>query len=296
MKALTLLPTLVLLFSLSASAEVFDGSFERIVCASSSNQQVRGSDLDRVLFTVPNFSPVKVFQGWGENKRTKRVEGQSVTFVKVQFPEQGDKIGWIAESLTRARSRCEGAAITLLSAPAITRISDTSVRSLSDPACCQFPTKGEPTANYETEQRRFGASRSGGGRTHAACDLYRFKNEPIMSVAPGVVLRDPYPFYQGTYALEVRHNGGFVVRYGEITPKRVAGVAANREVSMGQQVGYMGKVSSNCCEPMLHFELYSGAKTGSLNVGGNKYKRRTDLMNPTSYLRRWEINSWRHRR
>jgi len=322
MKALTLLPTVLALLSQAALADavletvpntlteasqkVFDGSFEKVVCVETPTLRVRDADLKTVLFLVPNFSPVKVFQGWGENKRTKKIEGETVTFIKVQFPGSGDQIGWIADYLIRPRSRCEGTrnepiptpapAPTPSPAPAPGPINDTNVRGLNDPACCAFPLKAEPTANYETEQRRFGANRDGGGRLHAACDLYRHKNDPIVSVAPGTVLRNPYYFYQDTYALEVRHEGGFVVRYGEITAKRAAGVGAGSQVKMGQVVGYMGKVSSNCCVPMLHFELYSGAKNGSLKSGGNKYGRRADILNPAKYLRRWEENSWRHRR
>ncbi len=320
MKTLTLLHVVLMVCSLAAKAEsvlemapdtldlasqkVFNGSFEKVVCVDDPFLRVRAPDLNRVLFTVPNHSPAKVFQGWGENKRTKRINGSKVTFIKVQFPAQGEQVGWIAEYLVRPRSLCRGADSEITPAPApAAEVSQppvssavSSISGLNDPECCFFPVKAEPTASYETEQRRFGARRSGGKRLHAACDLYRMKNEPVYSVAPGRVLRDPYHFYQGTYALEVRHAGGFVVRYGEITARRVSGVLSGREVKMGQMLGYVGKVNSNCCKPMLHFELYSGAKNGSLNRGSNKYLRRPDLMNPTAYLKRWEENTLRHRR
>jgi hypothetical protein len=39
---------------------------------------------------------------------------------------------------------------------------------------------------------------------------------------------------------------------------------------------------------MLHFELYSGEKTGALKSKTGKYKRRSDLMNPTPYLLKWQ--------
>ena len=134
----------------------------------------------------------------------------------------------------------------------------------------------------------FKARRGGGTRSHAACDLYRYKDEPILSVAPGVVLRGLYYFYQGTYALEVRHSGGFIVRYGELTGKKEIGVSNGKKVKMGQRVGYMGKVNSNCCRPMLHFELFKGTKSGSLSQKGNKFQRRSDLLDPTHYLQKWE--------
>ena len=83
--------------------------------------------------------------------------------------------------------------------------------------------------------------------------------------------------------------------YGEITGKVAAGIRGGAPVSMGQVVGYMGKVSSGCCNPMLHFELYSGARTGSLS-GGGKFRRRADLLDPTQYLRRWQETQFKPRR
>jgi murein DD-endopeptidase MepM/ murein hydrolase activator NlpD len=107
------------------------------------------------------------------------------------------------------------------------------------------------------------------------------------------VIRNLYYFYQGTYALEVKHAGGFIVRYGEITGKKAKEISEGGKVKQGQIVGYMGKVNSKCCEPMLHFELYTGKKTGSLSQRGkgNKYHRRSDLVDPTKYLLRWEQES-----
>jgi len=53
---------------------------------------------------------------------------------------------------------------------------------------------------------------------------------------------------------------------------------------MGQTIGYVGKVNSGCCEPMLHFELYSGKLTGALTQSGTKFQRRKDLVNPSALL------------
>jgi murein DD-endopeptidase MepM/ murein hydrolase activator NlpD len=122
---------------------------------------------------------------------------------------------------------------------------------------------------------------------HAACDLYRYKDEAMLSVAPGVVTRGLYYFYQGTYALEVKHDGGFIVRYGEVTGKSPSGTSKGSRLKMGQTLGYIAKVNSNCCNPMLHFELYKGNVTGPLSQSGNRYQRRSDLMNPTDYLLSW---------
>ena len=277
-----------------AQARTFSGPFEHVVCLKGGRLNVRNAELSRVLFSAENYEAVKLFQGQG----TKRGN-----YIKVQFPGHDQAVGWVAASLVRPRSRC-------LSAPQPQPVEEeeneqpeaqpapeaagrAQTRGLSDPNCCQFPVKGETTHDFASAQRRFGAGR--GGRLHAACDLYRYKNEPIMAVAPGTVLRPIYPFYQGTFALEVRHSGGFVVRYGEITGKVAAGIKGGAPVSMGQVVGYMGKVSSGCCNPMLHFELYSGSRTGSLS-GGGKFRRRADLLDPTQYLRRWQDTQFKPRR
>ena len=151
-----------------------------------------------------------------------------------------------------------------------------------------FPLANKPRVTYTSGVASFGSNRSGGRRKHAASDLYRAKGDNIRAVADGHVIRGHAFFYQGTYALEVKHSGGFVVRYGEIGSKKA--VSQGQRVKAGQTVGYMGKTT--CCQPMLHFELYSGAKTGPLSVGGNKYQRRSDLMNPTAYLQKWQARAF----
>jgi murein DD-endopeptidase MepM/ murein hydrolase activator NlpD len=118
-------------------------------------------------------------------------------------------------------------------------------------------------------------------------------NEPVVAVAPGVIIRPLYFFYLGTYALEVRHSGGFVVRYGELTGAIPKSVKASNKVKMGQIVGYIARVGTKTLmEPMLHFELYSGSSSGSLNsskrINGINYQRRSDLLNPTKYMLKWQ--------
>lgn len=103
-----------------------------------------------------------------------------------------------------------------------------------------------------------------------------------MAVADGEVIRNPYYFYSGTYALEVRHTGGFVVRYGEISTA-AQGVSAGSSVARGQVIAFVGKLESG--SSMLHFEMYAGTASGSLTVRGNPpYQRRSDLLDPTPYL------------
>lgn len=286
-----------------AEARAFNGPFEHVVCLSGGGLNVRGDNLATVLFTAENYSTVKLFQG-ADAKKSKLINGRKIQFLKAQFPGRDESVGWVAESLVRPRSRCKAAPQVEPANPKgeekeedaeLNPLSEVArIRGLNDPNCCQWPVKGQVTEDFATEQRRFGAGR--GRRVHAACDLYRFRNEPIYSVAPGKVLRALYPFYQETFAIEVVHSGGFVVRYGEVTGKRAPGLQKGAPVRMGQEVGYMGKVSSGCCAPMLHFELYSGSGSGGLSTRGNKYNRRSDLMDPTPYLRRWQVSKFKDRR
>lgn len=87
----------------------------------------------------------------------------------------------------------------------------------------RFPLRARPSLDYHQGpkggHRYFGANRkthSGGYRAHAGVDLIAPKGAEILTVADGEVIQDMYPFYMGTFALEVKHAGGMVVRYGEI--------------------------------------------------------------------------------
>lgn len=301
------------------------GSMEYVVCTSAGSLAVRSEDLEDVLFRAQRFEPVKLFQGWNKNKKKKKISGTVYSFVKAQFPKHADEdesSGWVADAFIKPKSECPGAGGGQGSDGDDQGSNNgsngnsgkgqgkpdtgdkagskgenkggngsgdsTSTAGLSDPNCCKFPLNSSPDRSFETGMARFGAGRSGGDRLHAACDLYQEKNTPILAVAPGKVIRGLYYFYQSTYAIEVKHSGGFVVRYGEITGRQASGASEDSRVSTGQQVGSMGKVDSGCCDPMLHFELYSGSKSGSLTQGGNDYQRRSDLLNPTKYLLNWQ--------
>jgi len=268
--------------------EVIQGSVENVVCISGDTLNVRAVDLNKVLFSARKGEKVKVFQGWdGETKKTKVINGSTYTFIKVQFPdrEEADQTeGWVAESFVEAKSTCQH-----VNDNTFVRNHNAVITSIDDKDCCEFPTVKRPTHAYTNGMRRFGAGRAKGKRLHAACDLYRYLNEPALSVGPGKVIVGKYYYYQGTYAIQVRHHGGFIAVYGELTGKAVKGVTQNAKIKMGDRIGYIGKVNSNCCRPMLHFELYKGTGKGPLKViGKNKYSRRSDLMNPTKYLLKWE--------
>ncbi|MGZ3694496.1 MAG: M23 family metallopeptidase [Bdellovibrionota bacterium] len=275
------------------------GPFKNVVCVDSSTLNVRNTALNTVLFSVKRYEKIKVFQGWGNNSVKKSIDGKMQTFVKVQFPDRDDKIGWIAKDFIKPQSQCEGAVKEEKKiVEKIERdnpVARVSVSGFDDPKCCEFPLNSSPDRDItDRGMWNFGWSRSHGRRTHAACDLYHNRGDTIVSVAPGVVVRDLYYFYENTYALEVRHSGGFVVRYGEVLGRRADGVSSGRRVEAGQTVGYMGKTSHP--NPMLHFEMYKGTAQGSLSGHGNKYQRRSDLMDPTKYLVKWEDSKFRDRK
>lgn len=272
------------------NADSLDG-MRTIICTSNTLLNVRDESLENVIFKAKRGEQVKVFQGWGNNTLTRTIDGVEYTFKKVQFANRESEdqtIGWVANAFIKAKSQCK----FLQNDNPEDQEVDTQITGLDDPKCCEFPTVKRPTHRYDSGMRRFAAGRSQGRRLHAACDLYRFKMEPILSVAPGKVVRNRYYFYQGTYAIEVVHSGGFVVRYGELDKKSIEGIKKGAKVKMGQRLGYMGKVNSNCCRPMLHFELYRGNKTGPLSVGGDMFQRRSDLMDPTPFLYRWEHDNF----
>ena len=255
--------------------EVQSGLLDYVVCIDGSVLNVRDESLNHVLFTVPRHASIKPVQSFGVDRLTKTIDGVPYIFTKAEFP--GQRIGWVAERYVMTRQECAGTAPTM----------EPNVPPPVVSTEWTFPTVLRPGVSYREGMRRFSAARSG-GRLHAACDLYRVINEQVVAISSGKVIRDKYYFYEGTYALEIKHSDGKVARYGEITGKNAPGVSTNQSVSTGQIIGYIGKVNSGCCTPMLHFELYTGALTGALSQSGNSYQRRKDLMDPTNLLMNWE--------
>jgi murein DD-endopeptidase MepM/ murein hydrolase activator NlpD len=274
------------------AADLTYSSAEQVICAK--GVALFDNDLRTPLHSLEGGTRAKLFQSWGDReiKRDSAEDGRTYVKVQATSAEKGAVTGWVPEEYLRAPQDCPGAESRPDSL--VDEILSGGVGAYAPPteSCCEFPLGNRPTQSYTSGMRAFAARRSGGRRLHAACDLYRQKGDPIRAVTDGKVIRGLYYFYQGTYAIELKHTGGFVVRYGEITGKRAVNSGAT--VRPGQTVGYMGK--TNCCTPMLHFELYSGTKSGPLSTGGNKFQRRADLINPTRYLQAWEGNSFRDRR
>ncbi|MFL4214760.1 peptidoglycan-binding protein [Enterobacter mori] len=162
-----------------------------------------------------------------------------------------------------------------------TETSNGTIAETSEGFC--FPFTELPVLSWANGGRQFGASRTG-GRKHAGCDLKFPAGTPIHAVADGVLLQKPYPFYSGTYAVEIRH-GDIILRYGEIAPGSYTG---GPTVKKGQIIAKVGLLKSG--SSMLHLEVYTnGASSASLS-GGGAYKRRSDVTDPAPYLNVWKNN------
>jgi murein DD-endopeptidase MepM/ murein hydrolase activator NlpD len=284
-----------------AGVSVTEGSNSLMVCMESGTLKVRDEELGKKIFTANAFEKVTLFNSWDSSDiKVKEIAGKDYEFIKVKFTEreaQDQQEGWVAKSFIQTQSDCP------FKEPTVNVASANNVKSLDDPNCCIFPVKARATADYTTHRvAKFGANRSG-GRKHAATDLYRFKNEPVVAVAPGKVIVGLKPFYFNSYYIVVKHVGGKVVRYGETTGKAVKGASAFNDVlSAGEKLGYVQQIitrKGNVLTPMLHFELYSGELSGALSLNrrtpqnkrGNynsSYKRRKDLLDPTPYMQKWE--------
>jgi len=152
-----------------------------------------------------------------------------------------------------------------------------------------FPIAGHDRKSYRKgTMGSFGWRRNGGKRLHAGCDIYAEPGTPIRAVADGVVLEN-LSFYCDTNRLVVDHHG-FIVNYGEISPKDSA--QKNAVVKRGQVIAYVGtlkdkKTKKPFARHMLHFELYGTStpltQEHILSRPGN-FQRRSDLMDPTQTL------------
>ena len=145
-----------------------------------------------------------------------------------------------------------------------------------------FPLPFVPRLRYDSGGRKFGASRDGGLRRHAGCDLIAPRGTLIYAIDDGYVVENARHFYRGTWQLAIRHAVG-VVRYCEVEEDDlIKSFKAGTRVKAGQLVAHVGKMYR---DSMLHFELYTGAMTGPLTVLSNKgFQRRADLTDPAPLL------------
>ena len=319
--SLVLVATATLVSGRAASAATTRTTLQTVACPDrgvpridlyNQNGQVTGLKIDA-------FEPINRFQGWGKNEVNKR----GLKFLRVQIPgvaslskkqvylyEGGVQNVSACESRRGEKSSAASGPVAASGKPSAAANDDaddegddehadapqapehqasadtTSGGGLASVNCCRFPLQKRPTS-YLAGKGRFGAGRKG-GRAHGGADLYGKVGQAVYAVAPGKVIRSPYYFKSGTLAVDVRHKGGFVVRYGEISNKNF-GLVLGKDVATGQQLGAM-KYVPGAPAAMLHFELYKGNLSGKLSGGRNKYHRRGDLINPTPYLQKWKVN------
>ncbi|MGZ3805620.1 MAG: M23 family metallopeptidase [Pseudobdellovibrionaceae bacterium] len=263
---------------------VLEGDLEYVLCSEDKTTDVLAKDLKTKVFSASRFETVIPSQSWDEKRKT--------SYLEVRFPdrENGPNSGWLPRSLVQLRNEC--APLKKIAPSEEDRVVDDSLATLdphvSRKDCCKFPTMRRSSQAYTSGMLQFRARRNNGRRRHAGCDLYRTRGEPAVAVASGTVLRGLYYFYQGVFALEIKHPK-FIARYGEVLGKYPNGVARGKNVVAGQEVGYIGRVNSGCCTPMLHFELFKGSSHGSLTRHRvPPFDRRSDVMDPTGLLRQWE--------
>ena len=155
-------------------------------------------------------------------------------------PQTWRKLG-VPELLTRSSS---GSPASPSSGPSRSPSADSNgtVAETGDGFCFPFPAL--PARSWTNGGRQFGASRSG-GRRHAGCDLIFPRGTLIYAVADGILVQPPYPFYEGTSAVEIRH-GNLLLRYGEIINGSYVG---GQTVQKGQVIAKVGRLhsGSSCC-------------------------------------------------
>ena len=272
---------LVLLFlvavSLLATSRSHADGLDYIVCTESDPLRIWDDSLTQVLFTADRFEPVKLVQSFDGAEASRE-------FVRVQFPTRSgaETSGWAAKPYIATKSNCSFYKEARISSDTTSDSAQSCVRDSS----CAFPLTHRPYITYRRGVASFGAPRA--GRAHAANDLYSRDGNHVLAIDDGTVINGLYYFYNGTYAIEVRHTGGFVVRYGEVS-NSAGGIMRGARVRRAQLVGYVGTVDTGCCEPMLHFEVYSGKASGPLTDRDNPgYSRRSDLLDATDALSEWE--------
>jgi len=114
-------------------------------------------------------------------------------------------------------------------------------------------------------------------------DLYAPFGSKIRAIADGVIIDYPYPFYDGTNALEVFHPGVGVVRYGEISSSKTVSVKPGQKVKVGEHIAYVGLLDSLQMS-MIHFELFGEQARGQNLSGGGPYRRNPALKDPTPLI------------
>lgn len=109
----------------------------------------------------------------------------------------------------------------------------------------------------------FGASRSGGARTHNGLDIKTTVGQQILSPISGKVTRFPFP-----YGSDLTYTGIEIINedYKVKIFYMKASVSANTDVVKGQVIGHAQNISAKYSSTMtnhIHVEVYN-AKTNAL--------------------------------
>lgn len=117
------------------------------------------------------------------------------------------------------------------------------------------------------------ASRRGGGRLHAACDLVCPDGTDVRAICGGELLHYR-GFYDDTWQVQVLHRCEgmeFIARYGEVRGLHRRGIRPPNNITAGSviaQVGTLRKPDGTTHGSMLHLELYATiARSPSLSIG-----------------------------
>jgi len=162
-------------------------------------------------------------------------------------------------------------------------------------------------SGYRNNWGLYGARRSGGGRAHAATDLYqpfgltrpssnyssKYFGGAFRAMKDGKVVREATYFYLGTSYIVVHHADDVVSRYGEIYPGTIY---RSKNVRAGQTLGYIKWVGVGAVPPMLHFENYKpgdrdvrrGVLSGSKRINRRNSQRSKHLFDRTSFMKSLE--------
>lgn len=256
---------------------------QNVVCTREGPLRIYDDTLENVIYRIRRFQEIKVYQGWNGG-REERYSGQTL-LIKVQAHNaQGTAItGWAAASLIKRPEDCP--AMGLVGSPSGETLIEGSTIVVDNTVGHRFPTERPPLYDYVRGSglRYFGAPRD--GRLHAACDLFRNPGDKVFAISGGKIL-SRYHFYAGTDAIEVQHDSGKIVRYGEVS-SFVPGLSrVNDRVVKGQHIGNVSNLR------MLHFEMFRGTGTGPLTQGRGQYSRRSDLMDPTQNLKQWQASTF----
>lgn len=144
------------------------------------------------------------------------------------------------------------------------------------------PIEKPSSQSWLVQPGAFGATRDDGRRKHAGCDIYAPAGTEVRAITRGQVIRAPYEFYRGTWAVDIDHFD-FIARYCELEPNHIK-LEVGTLVTGADTIGKVGKISG-IDETMLHLEIYTGKCSGPLTVSGEyPFERRGDLIDPTPFL------------